>query len=143
VGLPVRQRRVLDGIESKLRTSDPRLAVMFAIFSRLTRDEEMPRIEELRRRAAVRLARVQFLLAGVSRRVGGRIGRRYRMAVVFPAALVVMTLTIVLVARFGSTTRCVPVTTVAAAKPHPRGKLIPKAARRCRPTALPAIPIGR
>jgi hypothetical protein len=143
MGLPVRQRRVLDGIESRLRRSDPRLAVMFAIFGRLTRDEEMPRIEELRRSAAVRLARVRFFLAGIGRRLGGRIGTRYRMAVVFPAALVLMTLTIVLVARFGATTRCAPVTTVAAAKPHPRGKLIPKASRRCRQGALPAIPIGR
>jgi hypothetical protein len=141
MGIPVRQRRVLDSIESKLRRSDPRLTMMFAIFSRLTRDEEMPRIEELRHRAAVQLVRIRFFLAGIGRTLGSRIGTRYRMAVVFPAALVVMTLTVVLVSRFGTTTRCPPLTTVAAAKPHPRGKLVPKPAQGCR--QLPVLPIGR
>jgi hypothetical protein len=143
MGLPVRQRRVLDSIESKLRGSDPRLAAMFAIFARLTRDEEMPRIEELRHRAAMRLARVRLVLAAIGRRLGRRIGTRYRMAVVFPAALVLMTLTIVLVTRFGSAPRCAPVSSVATAKPHPRGKLTSKASKRCRSAVLTAIPIGR
>lgn len=143
MGLPVRQRRVLDGIESKLRESDPRLAAMFAIFARLARDEEMPRIEELRDRVAMRLARVRVLLAAIGRRLGGRIGTRYRMAVVFPAALVLMTVTIVLVTRFGSAPRCAPVTAVATAKPHPRGKLISKAGQRCRSAVLTPFPIGR
>jgi hypothetical protein len=143
MGLPARQRRVLESIESKLRGSDPRLAAMFAIFARLTRDEEIPRIEELRHRAAMKLAGVRLLLSAIGRRLSGRIGTRYGMAVFFPAALVVATLTIVLVARFGSTPRCAPVTTVATAKPHPRGKLISKASKRCRPVGLTPIPIGR
>ena len=43
MGLPVRQRRVLERIESTLRGSDPKLAALYAIFARLNRDEEMER----------------------------------------------------------------------------------------------------
>jgi len=35
-----------------LRDSDPRLVALFSIFTRLTWDEEMPRIEEVRARLA-------------------------------------------------------------------------------------------
>ena len=58
MGLPVRQRRVLEEIESALKGSDPKLAALYAIFARLNRDEEMPRIEELRHRALATLARL-------------------------------------------------------------------------------------
>jgi hypothetical protein len=138
MGLPVRQRRVLDVIESGLRRSDPRLAVMFAIFGRLTRDEEMPRFEELRDRAASLRARA----VAVGRRIG-RTGTRYRVAVFFPAALMLMTLAIVLVARFGSPRGCAPVASVATAKPHPKGKqLIARATSVCRPGLIP-VSVGR
>ena len=50
--LPARQQRTLDRIERKLIASDPVLHSWFAIFARLTRDEEMPRIEEVRARLA-------------------------------------------------------------------------------------------
>jgi hypothetical protein len=146
MGLPARQRRVLESIESKLRGSDPRLAAMFTIFARLTRDEEMPRVEELRQRAELQIARFRLFLSAIGRRLAGRtgrIGRRYHMAVFVPIALVMMTLTVVLVARFGGTPRCPAVTTVATAKPLPRGKLIAKAGRRCRASVLTPIPIGR
>ena len=48
MGLPVSQRKSLDRIETRLRESDPRLAALFTIFSRLNRDEEMPRLEQLK-----------------------------------------------------------------------------------------------
>jgi hypothetical protein len=146
MGLPAGQRRVLEGIESKLRGSDPRLAAMFTIFARLTRDEEMPRVEELRQRAELQIARFLFFASAIGRRLAGptgRMSRRYQMAVFFPIALVLTTLTIVLVTRFGGTPRCPAVTTVATAKPHARGKLISKAGRRCRASGLTPIPIGR
>jgi hypothetical protein len=206
VGLPARQRRVLDNIESELRSTDPRLAAKFVIFGRLTRDEEMPRIEELRHRAAILLLRIRLVLASAAgrlrrrgrrdtrqrgrerdlrqrnvrqgsrarparpgywysgsqaggyRRAGGapagarpayaherarRMRRRVRLAVFFPIALALMTLTVVLVARFGSPARCGSVSTVATAKPHPRGKLIAKGVRLCRPPALAPLPMGR
>ena len=48
MGLPVSQRKSLDRIETGLRESDPRLAALFMIFSRLNHDEEMPRLEQLK-----------------------------------------------------------------------------------------------
>ena len=53
MGLPASQRRILERIENALRGSDPRLAALFSIFTRLNRDEEMPRIEQVRARAAI------------------------------------------------------------------------------------------
>jgi hypothetical protein len=50
---------------------------------------------------------------------------------------------VVLVARFGSPARCGSVSAVATAKPHPRGKLITKGVRLCRPPALAPLPLGR
>jgi hypothetical protein len=35
MGLPARQRRILETIENSLRHSDPRLIALFAVFSRL------------------------------------------------------------------------------------------------------------
>jgi hypothetical protein len=177
MGLPARQRRRLENIEHKLRNSDPRLAAMFGIFGRLTRDEDMPRIEELRHRVAMLALRMRMWLAavwsrlsfarrraGVPLAVGSRAGQRARrpavgrpggqgrrwrpMAVFFPLALVLMSLSIFVAAKFGSAPRCVAATAVATAKLHPRGKPLAKgggskAAKRCRPATLTPIPIGR
>jgi hypothetical protein len=204
MGLPARQRRRLEGIENKLCSSDPRLAAMFTIFGRLTRDEEMPRIEELRHRAAVLALRIRLWLAAARSRLspsrrragdplaprpqparrapsgqraaagdrspsaarsrsgprsrrpagrpaGGRIGRWRPMAVFFPLALVLMSLSIFVAARFGSTPRCVATTAAATAKLNPKSKPLAKAggdkaskaSRRCRPAMLTPIPIGR
>ena len=46
--MPVSQQRILDGIENALEGGEPRLRAMFAIFTRLTRDEGAPRTEALR-----------------------------------------------------------------------------------------------
>jgi hypothetical protein len=48
VSLPVSEQRVLDGIESALEGGEPRLRSMFAIFTRLTRDDGAPPTEALR-----------------------------------------------------------------------------------------------
>jgi hypothetical protein len=177
MGLPARQRRRLENIEHKLRSSDPRLAAMFAIFGRLTRDEDMPRIEELRHRAAMLALRMRMWLAAVWSRLsfarrrtgrpladGSRAGQRARrqavgrpggpgrgwrpMALFFPLALVLMSLSIFVAAKFGSAPRCAAATAVATAKLHPRGKPAAKGggsktAKRCRPAVLTPIPIGR
>ena len=63
MGLPVRQRRVLESIETTLRRSDPRLSALYAIFARLTKDEEMPRIEQLRHRAVHLMLRLRLTLS--------------------------------------------------------------------------------
>jgi hypothetical protein len=47
MSLPACQQRVLDRIEHSLHACDPRLRAMFAIFTKLTREEEMPRLEKL------------------------------------------------------------------------------------------------
>lgn len=51
VTLPARQQRVLDGIEIGLEGGDAKLRSMFAIFTRLTRGDGVPRTERLRARA--------------------------------------------------------------------------------------------
>jgi hypothetical protein len=47
MALPACQERILHGMETALRTHEPRLAAIFAIFTRLTKDEEIPYIERL------------------------------------------------------------------------------------------------
>ena len=71
MSLPSKQQRVLDRIESILQDSDPRLAAMFVIFTRLTRDEEMPRLEELRARLARLRAWITWRTGPVRRRAVG------------------------------------------------------------------------
>jgi hypothetical protein len=48
VSLPAGQQQVLDRIESDLEGCEPRLQSMFAIFTRLTRDDGAPLTESLR-----------------------------------------------------------------------------------------------
>ncbi|HEY6311747.1 MAG TPA: hypothetical protein VIY52_13220 [Streptosporangiaceae bacterium] len=55
--MPVSQQRVLNGIESALEGGEPRLGSLFAIFTRLTRDEGVPRTEALRAQTRLRRAR--------------------------------------------------------------------------------------
>jgi Protein of unknown function (DUF3040) len=50
MSLPVSEERALTGIEQSLLSRDPRLKSLFAIFTRLTWQEAMPSIEQLRRR---------------------------------------------------------------------------------------------
>jgi hypothetical protein len=54
MSLPAGQQRILDGIAETFRLTEPRLAVMFAIFTRLTSGEPPPCREQLavRRRVA-------------------------------------------------------------------------------------------
>lgn len=47
MSLPAVQQRVLDRIEETLQASEPRLASMFAIFTRLTRGEALAATERL------------------------------------------------------------------------------------------------
>jgi len=47
MSLPACQERILSGIEHELRKGSPRLASRFAIFTRLTGDEELPGTEQL------------------------------------------------------------------------------------------------
>ena len=133
MGLPASQRRVLEEIEHALRASDPRFASLFAIFGRLTRDEDMPRIEELRHRVVVAVLRLRLVLAASRpRRVRRRVPRppRQRLVLFFPVALALMALMIMAAARFGGAGTCTAITATSSA-----AKQVPKS-RLCRPPVL-------
>ncbi len=49
MSLPTCEERILHRMEAALRTHEPRLAAMFGVFARLTKDEEIPGIERLQR----------------------------------------------------------------------------------------------
>lgn len=114
MGLPARQRRVLDGIEAALRKSDPKLTALYAIFGRLVQDEEMPRIEQLRHSAlrAIAWLRIVPVLVGFGHHF--HLAPRQRAVLLFPLAIALAIASIVFAARSGS--GCTPVRTVAAAK---------------------------
>lgn len=118
MGLPARQRRVLDDIEGTLRGSDPKLAALYATFARLTRDEEMPRIEQLRH-TAVRLSlRLRLGLTGFLGRVFGRLIPRQRAVLFFPLAIVLASVGIFFAARATSESGCPQAPKVAAGSVH-------------------------
>jgi len=79
MSLPARERRRLSGIQCALDRSDPRLASLFATFSRLTQEEEMPHFERLRVRADRFAARGKYLKLAV-------LGRM-RLILIAPLAL--------------------------------------------------------
>jgi hypothetical protein len=114
MGLPARQRRMLGRIEIALRGSDPRLAALYSVFARLTRDEEMPRIEQLRHGIAKVIVRTRLWLAGLGPAVVRRLIPRQRAALLFPLALGLTIAGIVFAAMSSSTPNCSPVLPTAA-----------------------------
>lgn len=120
MGLPVRQRRVLEHIEITLKGSDPRLAALYGIFARLNRDEEMPRIEQLRHGAAVALARLRMfpgaLWSRLRLRFPFRLQPHQRVALYFPIAVAVAITAIVFVARANPGKSCTQTHTSASAQ---------------------------
>jgi len=130
MGLPARQRRILERIEGALRGSDPRLAALFSIFSRLNRDEEMPRIEQVR-------ARVAILMALVGRWFAAPRRAKLRAALFFPVALAIVASAIIVGARFPSANRCTAAPR-AADTAHDSARL-----RTCTPAVANPAVIGR
>jgi hypothetical protein len=57
MSLPPAQERILDAMAESLRVSEPRLASMFSIFTRLTRNEAAPRREQLPPRSLRRIGK--------------------------------------------------------------------------------------
>jgi hypothetical protein len=127
MGLPARQRRVLDRIEGALRGSDPRLAALYAIFGRLTRDEEMPRIEQLRHKAVLLAWRTRYRLVSFLSRVFGRLVPRQRAAIFFPLAIALAVTSIIFAAMASPGSSCAPVSPMAA------GAKYMSATKLCRP----------
>jgi len=97
VSLPVSEQRTLDGIESVLEGGEPRLRSMFAIFTRLTRDEGEPRTEALR---------AQTLLRRV--RLTGGLTARLRVIVAVALMLGLVTLFVVLAMTSSAAHGCRP-----------------------------------
>lgn len=110
MGLPARQRRILGRIDCALRGSDPRLTALFSIFTRLTSDEDMPRIEEVRARVALLasrlLGRPVRVLAGFARWLRAPRRARLRTALFFPVALGLVAAAVLVGSSFPSTNRC-------------------------------------
>jgi len=130
MGLPVRQRRVLERIECTLRGTDPKLTALYAVFARLNRDEEMPRREQLRHGVLAVLARLRQVAAILLTPVTWlffRLAPRQRAALLFPVAVAVVVTSIVFAARSGSSDGCVPVRSVSASKS------VTKSSKLCRP----------
>ncbi len=106
MGLPVGQRKNLDKIENSLRASDPRLASLFTIFTRLSQDEEMPALEQVRASAAHFRLWLRFRRAAIGRWLGTTAGGRVRTALFFPVALAVMACTVLLGGGMSGSHRC-------------------------------------
>lgn len=124
MGLPARQVKALADIESELRASDPKLAALYATFTRLTSGEEMPRIEQLRHRASRMLARLGRFARIVVATLTFRRAPRQRSAVLFfPVALAVLAMSVVAAVRPSSSPTCTNARTVAAVGNPPRGRL--------------------
>jgi len=116
MSLPACQERILSGIERALRAGEPRLASRFAMFTRLTRDEELPRTEQLVPepwpwrwlKRAVTAGRVS---SPRSRSGGGtpawaRPTLRLRAVVLVPLVLIVMASALVFASSSGSARTC-------------------------------------
>jgi len=148
MGLSAKHRRTLDTIESALRGSDPGLTALFAVFTRLSADEEMPRIEQVRRRAGALTgwARRGLTAAGgwLTTAAGGWLTARPRRwvqtAIFLPLALGVLAASFALSPRYLGNTRCASV--LAATKPvrPARGR---EQMQSCRQITLSPIFFGK
>jgi len=117
MSLPDGQERILSGIETALRACEPRLASRFAIFTRLNRDEQLPRREQivlakpwLKRvagacRASFRSFRMAWRADSVPRRARGRVNAGFRAPVLLPMLLIVMASAVV-AASLSANTSC-------------------------------------
>ncbi|HUY52312.1 MAG TPA: hypothetical protein VMV92_42515 [Streptosporangiaceae bacterium] len=105
MSLPASQQRILDRIEHMLRDSDPRLANLFFIFTRLTRDEDMPRVEEVKARLARLGAWIGRRTAPVRRRIP-QPSDRMKAIFFFPAALATVTCALIIGASGPTAQRC-------------------------------------
>ena len=136
MGLPASQRKILERIENALRGSDPRLASLFSIFTRLTHDEEMPRIEEIRAKLAIIFLRIRYRLVAFGRWFGAPSRARLRTALFFPVALAFVAGAVLVGAWFPNGSRC-PATRAMVSTAQ-----IVSRSRFCTPLTSPAI-LGR
>lgn len=97
MSLPASQQRILVKIEGRLRDSDPRLSSLFVIFGRLSRDEAMPWLEQIKPRP---IADKMMPVVTLARRVSRRPAARVRALLLLPAALTAMICALAIAAGF-------------------------------------------
>ena len=79
MSLPGSERRKLRRIERAAARADPGLAARFSIFNQLSRQEDMPRTERIRRRRGIRRMRWAergfsgYLISGTDTLLRGRL----------------------------------------------------------------------
>jgi hypothetical protein len=100
MSLPPAQQRVLDSMADALRASEPRLAAMFAIFTRLNRFEASPRREQLPRQRRLRLALPKVSLR--SARTSGTHLHEFWLHLLIASPLAIAVLVVGLVFGLGS-----------------------------------------
>lgn len=105
MSLPAGQQRMLDGIAETLRLTEPRLTGMFAIFTRLTKNEPRPCREELAARAGADWRRAPWRPLMEWR--GGRRGPDWRrLLIIGQVAVAVIALVVLTCVTSHSAARC-------------------------------------
>jgi hypothetical protein len=94
MSLPASQQHALDAIDDGLRHGDPRLARMFAVFTRLTGQESMPARETLPPRQWWATARRRAGPRGSQRSLADRLTARLLVPLVLAAALSLLIMSI-------------------------------------------------
>jgi hypothetical protein len=94
MSLPASQQHALDAIDDGLRHGDPRLARMFAVFTRLTRQERMPARETLPPRQWWASARWRAGPRGSQRSRAGRLTARLLVPLLLATALSLLIMSI-------------------------------------------------
>jgi hypothetical protein len=148
MSLADREQQILDGMETALQAGETRLTSMFAIFTRLSRDEEIPGTEELavrsRRprswlrapRAAGRYPRnAWWRSTSRARWAAGRPAAKLRAIALIPVALAAIASVVLLGVSTASVRLCRPVNAV-----HTSGLALSRA-RTCQPS--PPVPVPR
>lgn len=134
MSLPARERRCLTGIEAELDRSDPRLVSLFATFSRLTREEEMPPMERLRVRVDCATQR--------GRRLRKAALGRLRLIIIAPVAMAATCLALLVGGWSSGPSPCNKVRPAASHSLH-RSQSAFLQPRLCRPEGLRAGAVGR
>jgi len=112
---------------------------LYAIFTRLTQGEEMPRLEQLRYGLMARLAWLGMILAAVGSRLHFRfrLRRRQRLILFYPLAIALAVGSMVFAAKSATDKHCLPGRAVAAPRNVARTSL-------CRPqNTLTPVMFGR
>ncbi len=136
MSLPACQQRILDGISGALQARDPRLASLFSIFTRLTRQEPMPGREELDGSGRLRRARRRLREMSWPRR-GHWPWARLRPLLLVPVALAAIAGLLALSPLAASPRLCGPVSSLHVSEHQP------SQASDCRAARARAMPFSR